>query len=222
MGFNSRTLRRQKLWVLGITLLTGIAVSCSSAYYSAWEMLGKEKRDLLRSNVETVQNDQEKAADQFEDALDRLRSLYEVDADELEKVYDKIKDDYEDATGRAENISERIDTIDEIANDLFKEWEREIGEISNTTYQAKSRQQLEQTKVKYAALAGSLKKAEAGMEPVLTHLKDNVLFLKHNLNAAAIGGLGTEMDEIESDIESLIVDMRASIAEADEFLAALG
>ena len=51
--------------------------------------------------------------------------------------------------------------------------------------------------------------------------KDNMLFLRHNLNAAAIGGLSTEMAGIEADIEQLIADMRASIAEADRFLQTL-
>ncbi len=216
---SARFLRKRRL--LGITILLGLVNSCSTAYYSAWEMLGKEKRDLLRSNVETVKKDQEKAADEFEDALERLRSLYKVDAGELEKVYDKIKDDYEDANDRAKDIRERIADIDSIAEDLFKEWDQEIGEISNATYRTKSRQKLDETKDKYASLAASLKKAESSMDPVLTHLKDNVLFLKHNLNAAAIGGLSSEMDRIGADIEELIADMRASIAEADRFLETL-
>jgi hypothetical protein len=196
-------------------------MSCSTAYYSAWELLGREKRDLLRSNVETVKKDQEKAADVFEDALESLRGLYEVDAGGLEKAYDEIKDDYENATDRAAEIGDRIDTIDSIAEDLFDEWDREIDEISNASYRAKSREKLEETRGKYAVLAASLKRAEASMDPVLTHLKDNVLFLKHNLNAAAIGGLSSEMDRISADIEELIADMRASIAEADRFLATL-
>jgi uncharacterized protein YukE len=207
----------------GLTILVFAlaGISCSTAYYSAWEMLGKEKRDLLRSNVETVKKDQARAADEFEDALERLRSLYTVDAGDLEKTYDTIKDDSEDATDRAQEISNRIDTIESIAQDLFDEWDREIGEISNETYRTKSREQLDETKTKYAALASSLKKAESSMDPVLTHLNDNVLFLKHNLNAAAIGGLSTEMAGIEADIEQLIADMRASIAEADRFLQTL-
>ena len=221
-GMRIATLTQPRPWALGMAVVVGFATACSTAYYSAWEMLGKEKRDLLRSNVETVKKDQEKAADRFEDALERLRSLYEIDAGDLEKAYDKIKDDYEDSKNRAGDISDRIDTIDEIAEDLFFEWEKEIDEISTQTYRNKSRKQLEQTQKKYAALATSLRKAESSMDPVLTHLKDNVLFLKHNLNAAAIGGLSSEMDQIESDIEELIADMRASIAEADRFLSTLG
>ena len=201
--------------IAGLALVSG---SCSTAYYSAWEMMGKEKRDLLRSNVESVQKEQEQAAEQFEDALERLRTLYEVDGGELEKTYDKFKGDYEDAEKRADDERDRNHTIDEVANDLIEEWEQEIDEISNASYRSKSSEKLAETRTKYAELEASLRRSEASMDPVLTHLKDSVLFLKHNLNAAAIGGLGAEMEAIESDIEKLIGEMRASIEEADSFL----
>lgn len=202
-------------------LVVVAVMGCSTAYYSTWEMLGKEKRDLLRSNVEEVRDDQQEAADQFESALDRLRELYDVDAGELEDVYDKLSTDYEKSKDRAEDLSDQIDKIDSIANDLFDEWEEEIGEISSPDLQAKSRQKLAESKASYSSLEAALRKSEASMEPVLTQLNDNVLYLKHNLNAAAVGGLSAEAAKIETDIEGLIADMEASIAEADRFLQSL-
>jgi len=216
--------RRARLTVFD-RALTGIAVAlmaaCSTAYYSTWEMLGREKRDLLRSNVEAVQDEQRAAADGFEDALDRLRGLYDVDAGDLEQTYDKLKKDLERSEARADGIRDRIEKIDSIANDLFEEWEGEIEEISNPSYRAKSRVKLDETRETFSGLAASLKRAEASMGPVLTQFNDNVLFLKHNLNAAAIGGLGAEIESIEADIEVLLADMRASIAEADRFLTTM-
>jgi chromosome segregation ATPase len=204
-------------------LAGGFAVAfiagCSSAYYSTWEMLGKEKRDLLRSSVEAVQKEQTEAAEGFEDALERLRGLYDVDANDLERTYDKLKDDLEEAEDRADDIHERIGKMSSIANDLFEEWEEEIDEISNSSYRTKSRQKLAETREKYGSLDASLRKAEASMAPVLTQLKDTVLYLKHNLNATAIGGLSAEVESIEGDIGNLLADMRASISEASEFLA---
>ena len=212
---------KQTLNLVVIAIVIAWTAACSSAYYSTWEMLGREKRDLLRSNVKAVQEEQREAADGFEDALDRLRGLYDVDAGDLEKIYDKLKDDFENSQDRAADIHDRIDKIDSIANDLFDEWESEIGEISNPSYQTKSRRKLDETKANYEGLASSLKKSDASMDPVLTQLKDNVLYLKHNLNAAAIGGLSAEVESIEADIETLLADMRASIAEADRFLSTL-
>jgi len=216
------TKKRTTSWVWVAAGLAVVAsVGCTTAYYSAWEMLGQEKRDLLRSNVSAVQEEQQEAADQFESALDRLRELTAVDAGELEDVYDDLNGDYEEAKLRADGVHERIEKIDSIANDLFVEWEAEIGEISSADMRTKSRKKLDETKRNYAGLESKLRKSEASMEPVLTQLQDNVLFLKHNLNAAAIGGLSAEVAGIESDIETLIADMRASIAEADRFLQTL-
>jgi len=216
------TKKRTTSWVwVAAGLAVAASVGCTTAYYSAWEMLGQEKRDLLRSNVSAVQEEQQEAADQFESALDRLRELTAVDAGELEDVYDDLNGDYEEAKLRADGVHERIEKIDSIANDLFVEWEAEIGEISSADMRTKSRKKLDETKRNYASLESKLRKSEASMEPVLTQLQDNVLFLKHKLNAAAIGGLSAEVAGIESDIETLIADMRASIAEADRFLQTL-
>jgi hypothetical protein len=216
------TTTRTTSWIwVAVGLAVAASVGCTTAYYSAWEMLGQEKRDLLRSNVSAVQEEQQEAADQFESALDRLRELAAIDAGELEDVYDDLDADYEKAKLRADSVHERIEKIDSIANDLFVEWETEIGEISSADMRMKSRKKLDETKRNYAGLESKLRKSEASMEPVLTQLQDNVLFLKHNLNAAAIGGLSAEVAGIESDIETLIADMRASIAEADRFLQTL-
>ncbi len=56
------------------------------------------------------------------------------------------------------------------------------------------------------------------MYPVLIKLKDYVLYLKHNLNAKAIGSLSGEMVSIEKDVEKLIRDMNVSIKEAESFI----
>lgn len=215
-------MKKDVTWVrLAGVVVLAVAMGCSTAYYSTWEMLGKEKRDLLRSNVEEVRDDQEETRDQFESALDRMRQLYDLDADDLEDAYDKLAEEYEKSVDRADELSDQIDKIDSIANDLFDEWENEIGEISSTELQAKSRQKLEESQRNYAGLEAALRKSEAGMDPVLTQLHDSVLYLKHNLNAVAIGGLSAETAKIEADIETLIEDMEASIAEADRFLKTL-
>jgi hypothetical protein len=64
--------------------------------------------------------------------------------------------------------------------------------------------------------------AAASMDPVLTRFHNRVLFIKGNLNAQAIASLkGTEV-ELGGDIDKLIKEMEASIAEADQFIAQIG
>ena len=61
-------------------------------------------------------------------------------------------------------------------------------------------------------------RAEKRLDPVLKPMRDRVLFLKHNLNAKALGGLTGELTSIQGDVDALVADLQASVAEADGFI----
>ena len=54
--------------------------------------------------------------------------------------------------------------------------------------------------------------------PVLSAFHDQVLFLKHNLNAQAIASLQDELTTVENETGILIQEMEKSIDEADAFI----
>ncbi len=205
-------------WVVflfcGLFFLSG----CKSAYYAGMEKFGKEKRHILIDNVEDVQNSQAKAQEEFKDALTRLKELYAFDGKELESFYKKVKSSYEDCDDRAGQIEKRIKDVKTVAGDLFVEWESEISLINDAKMKSSSRQSLKDAKVKYARLESVMQNSTKRMYPVLSKLKDYVLYLKHNLNAKAVGSLGSEVVSIEQDVTKLIADMNISIKEADNFI----
>ena len=195
---------------------------CQTTYYAVWEKLGKEKRHLLKDQVEKARSEQQEASEQFKDVLTRIKELYGFKGGELEEFYNKLKSDYEKSESRAQAVRGRIGKVEEIAKDLFKEWEKEINDISNEQFRIKSSESLRNTKKRYAQLRLAMTKAESSMNPVLRRFKDYVLYLKHNLNAQAIGALKKEVSTIEIEIERLIQDMMKSIAEGDNFLRSIG
>jgi hypothetical protein len=205
------------LYIFGLLLLS-LLVGCQTTYYTVWEQLGKEKRHLLEDQVEKAQSDQEAAAKQFKDVLTRIKEMYGFDGGDLEEFYNKLKSDYEECEERADMVTTRIEKVEQIATDLFEEWGREIDDISNSKLQSQSRQSLALTKRRYARLRVAMREAESSMKPVLTHLNDYVLYLKHNLNAQAVGALKEEVGDIENEVDRLIKDMSKSIKEADAFL----
>ncbi len=191
---------------------------CAPAYYAAMEKVGKEKRHLLKDRVEDVKNDQIKAQEEFKDALTRIRELYKLDGGELETFYDRLKASYEDCEDRAETIRKRMGQVNTLATDLFAEWKIEINEIRDTNLKSESRKALADAQIRYAKLKTAMDRSKTAMDPVLTKLNDYVLYLKHNLNAKAVGALGREVISIEGDVDRLIRDMGASIQEADQFI----
>jgi len=208
--------------VVKFVLLSVICIlvsGCGSVYYSTMEKFGKEKRDILIDNVENVQNSQAKAQEEFKDALTKIKELYAFDGGKLETFYNELKDSYEECDSRAKQIDERINRVQQVAKDLFKEWRMEIGQINDVKLKNSSKRSLNDAKTKYHKLETIMMKSTKGMSPVLTKLKDYVLYLKHNLNAKAVGSLSGEVVSIEKDVERLISDMNMSIKEAEAFIA---
>ena len=191
---------------------------CQSAYYGAWEKLGVEKRDILVDRVENAKESQEDAQEQFADALEEFSALINFDGGELEDVYDELNGEYEDSKAAAENVTARIDKVQSVADALFSEWEDELEKYDSAKLRRSSEEKLRATSRQYDTMIKAMRKAESRMEPVLTALQDNVLYLKHNLNASAVGALQGELETIQQDVSRLISEMKASVAESDAFI----
>jgi len=201
-----------------IAMLLG---GCQSVYYGTMEKLGYEKRDLLVDNVQDARKAQEAAKKQFESALAQFIAVTNFEGGDLEKQYRKLKGEYEDSDARAKDVHKRIAEVEQVAGDLFVEWEKELGQYKSAELRRTSQRQLLDTRSRYQKLIASLKRAEKKLDPVLAAFNDRVLFLKHNLNARAIASLRTNRAAIEADIGALIADMNKSIAEADQFIKAM-
>jgi hypothetical protein len=101
---------------------------------------------------------------------------------------------------------------------MFAEWKEELKQYSNEDLRKSSETKLNDTKARYNELITVMKDAASKMQPVLTAFNDQVLFLKHNLNAQAISSLQTTAANIQSDVNKLIADMERSIQEANQFI----
>ncbi len=199
-----------------ITLIS--LTACQSMYYGAMEKVGYEKREILVDRVDSARESQQDAKKQFESALEQFVAVTNYSGGELDKQYKSLKSAYEDSKSRAQEVHERIGSVEHVARALFNEWQAEIAQYSSKDLKHTSEQQLQNTKYSYKTLITSMKRAEKKIEPVLTAFHDRVLFLKHNLNASAITSLKTQKKSVEADIKSLIADMNKSISEADSFI----
>lgn len=202
------------------TLALSLA-ACSTIYYSAWEKLGYEKRDLLKSAVKAARGEQKDAGKEFQDALTQLKKLTNYNGGNLESAYNRFKSEFEDCEAQATAVRSQIREVDTVGRDLFREWESEIRHYENASLAADSRRKLADTRSRFELLSSSLHSAESTMDPVLRQFRDQVLYLKHNLNAAAIGSLRGTADNIQGDIQRLISQMNRSIADADSFIQTL-
>lgn len=208
-----------KRFSLFLALLT--LAACSTVYYETMEQFGVHKRDILVDRVEEARDSQEAAKEQFSSALEQFTTLLNFDGGDLQAAYESLNSEFEESESRAEAVSDRIRAVENVSADLFSEWEDELELYTNQTLRNSSAATLRQTRARYEQLVASMHAAEAKMTPVVNAFRDQVLFLKHNLNSRAIASLRTELSTIEGDISALIVDMENSISESNRFLSEL-
>lgn len=193
-----------------------------NAYYQSREsLLGHHKRDIVVVQVDQACESLKDSRDQFVDALEKFKSVARHDDSPLEQRYQQLKKRYDICRNKAEQVGLRIRAIEQVSEALFSEWEAELELYSNRSLRARSQQQLKKSRQQYGRLLKALQIAESRMHPVLAAFQDQVLFLKHNLNAHAIAALRHEFIEMGVDISKLIDVMERTIAEASQFVSVL-
>jgi hypothetical protein len=198
-------------------LLTG----CSSAYYGAMEKMGIAKREILVDRVEETRDAQNNAKEQFASALEHFLAVTKADGGELQRKYDSLNREFQRSEARAKEVRDRIAAVEDVADALFREWKQEMKQYSNASLRRESERELDRTRDRYDELIQVMRRAADRMEPVLATFRDQVLFLKHNLNARALASLTTTNRELEADISRLVADMEASIREAEDFIKSM-
>ncbi len=198
-----------------------LLLGCASAYYDALESIGVHKRDIFVDRIEESLEVRKEGQAQFESALEQFKTTVDFDGGGLEKAYNLFNDEYEESEEAANAISEHISAVESVADALFEEWSDELDLYTSPSLRRASERQYKSTQKKYQRLLASMRRVEESMQPVLATMRDNVLFLKHNLNARAIDTLKGELGSINRDMSKLVKNMQRSIAEAEAFITTL-
>jgi hypothetical protein len=213
---------RLLLAAVSAALLCSFPTGCflvRPVYYKTMAVFGQEKRDLLVSRVRKARDTQQDTQEVFKNALDQFSSVVHFDGGDLQKEYNRLSAVLERCEGRAEDVKSRIDAVEQVSSDLFKEWKSEIGQYQNADYRRDSEKKLRDTREACDRMLDAMRAAQKRIDPVLAVFRDQVLYLKHNLNARAIASLQGESARIESDVARLVDDLSKAIEEANRFIA---
>jgi hypothetical protein len=198
-----------------VALAVLLFAGCQKTYYTMLEQVGVEKRELLTKRVERAKESQGEAQQEFRDALEKFQAITGHRGGELEDRYDRLRDAFERSERRAEDVSERIDAVEDVAHALLDEWKSELGRYEDRSLRRRSEARLHETEGDVDRLLRAMHAAERSLRPVLQKLEDRVLYV----NAAALAGLEEDVPGLERDVDRLVREMQASIAEADRFIA---
>jgi hypothetical protein len=210
-----------RMVIIASAVVATASMGCQKAYYGTMEKLGVHKREILVDRVAEARDSGEAGEEQFASALGRFRATTDFQGGDLGEIYDTLEMEFDRCEERAETVGDRIAAVEDVGEALFDEWEAELAQYTSTKLRDDSRRKLDQTEQQYDRLLRAMHKAKAKIEPVLDAFRDQVLYLKHNLNAQAIASLQSELSSVETDVDALIRDMEKAIAEADDFIVAM-
>ena len=210
--------RLKKSLLIGLSGGFIFLCGCQKAYYGTMEMFGKHKREILVDNVTEARDAQNEAKEQFSSALEQFSSVVNFSGGDLEEKYTTLNTEFKRCKSKAGAVSKRVQDIRYVAQALFEEWEDELDLYTSDSLRKTSETKLRNTKERYTKLMLAMEKAESKMQPVLAAFQDQVLFIKHNLNAQAVASLQDELTTVENEIAILITEMERSINEADVFI----
>ena len=196
-------------------------VGCESIYFSAMEKVGIHKRDIFKDRIEEARDAQQASKEQFVSALDEFKKVLQVEETSLEKRYTILQSEYDDSEAAAQDVRDKIDAVESVSEALFEEWEEELELYQSEALKRSSQTKLRATRRQYNQLMGAMKKVASKMDPVLATLRDQTLYLKHNLNAQSITAVKAELGSIERDVAHLVRVMEVSISKADAFVKEL-
>jgi ElaB/YqjD/DUF883 family membrane-anchored ribosome-binding protein len=185
------------------------------------DRLWKEPRDLLVDRVEDARDAQQETIEEFQTAMEKFKAVTGFEGGELEAQYEKLKAAYERSADQSAEIGDKVDKVTLAANALLDEWRVELKDYHDERMRRMAEIKFDQTRAHAERLIASMRAVETRTKPVLALFRDQVLFLKHNLNARAISSLDRERVRIEGDVNILIAEMQAAIDEADRFIKAL-
>ncbi len=208
---------KQVKWIVLIAAIFSLT-ACETVVYDALEKVGYHKRDILIDRIDAAQESQTEGQEQFKSALEHFKSVVNFDGGDLEAVYNELSDEYEASVDAADEIHDRIESVENVADALFDEWQEELEQYSNASLRRDSERQLKDTRRRYSRLLAAMRRAEQAIDPVLASLKDNTLYLKHNLNARAIASLKNELSTVDDDVSALLTAMQKAINESNEFI----
>ena len=200
-------------------LMTSVGLSaCDTAYITAMDKLGYAKRDILSSRVKSARDAQEDVKKDIQSALEQFGKVVAYQGGDLEATYKTLNSELQSSEDSAETVRKRIRDVESVADALFSEWENELEQYSSADLRRKSEAKLAQTKNRYKYMLGAMNRAEQRIDPVLRPFRDQVLYLKHNLNARALAAMKGELVKVDAQVDRLVRDMNRSIAEADKFV----
>ena len=180
----------------------------------------KQVERLVKASGNTVKAIGETKV-QLMKTMDVYNALMADDAADRKKLYKNLQKEMDNTEKRRLKIAEEAAKMNAEADALFAQWGESAAAIENPDLRKRSEERLEATKASYAEIEAVGQKAADLYPPFMKDLQDQITYLGHDLNAAAVASLKPEAGKLNEKAKTLTRSLDDTIATANQKIGAL-
>jgi len=169
---------------------------------------------LIKKGEQTVKAVTE-AKQQLETTLANYNTIVDGKAADPKASYKDLGKAVKESEDRVANVSKQREEMDVEAAKLFASWKANMDVIGSPELKKKSQDRLEATQGRYGKIATAGKDARAEYDAFLGGLKDQITFLGHDLNPAALASLKPDAAKLNDRAQKMFVKIDGVSAAAN-------
>jgi septal ring factor EnvC (AmiA/AmiB activator) len=169
---------------------------------------------LIKKGEQTVKAVTE-ARQQLEKTLANYNTIVDGKAADPKASYKDLGKAVKDTEDRVADVTKRKEEMDAEAGKLFESWKASADGISSPDLKKKSQERLEATQARYGKIATAGKDARGEYDAFLKGLKDQITFLGHDLNPAALASLKPDAAKLNDRAKKMFEKIDGASAAAN-------
>ncbi len=207
-------------WYLILLVFIIYITGCQTTpYYQIRGLFGTEKKELMTDSVKGISESLYDAVDEFQVAALELNNVLFIG--NTEEKYEQLNDIYDDCRSEADCVKARIQTMEEMASEFFKERRSEISQYTSESLRTESQKKYDKIYREYTTFVETVKQTKAKFHGSLAKLNDQVMFLKHNKTLTSTPTLKDEFVKIGKKIDTLIKEIKEVAIKTDNFVVSI-
>lgn len=209
-----------KFSLLGLVLVV-VATLVLTAGPAKAQFDGQKQVDKLINKANDTIGAMRAARVQIGSTVDGYNTIMAGEAVDNRKAYKKLTKELSKSEKAAANVRTKAAAMDVVANDFFSNWEASLEGFSSEDLRQRSAERLNDTRKRYEEILEAAGEAGDAFDPFVTNLKDQILFLGHDLNPSAIQALQGDAKKLNGRAAEVFKDVDKTIVTASEYTASL-
>jgi Protein of unknown function (DUF2959) len=191
----------------------------AASFASAQEGVNQSET-LVKKGEQTVKAVTE-AKQQLEKTLANYNTIVEGKAADPKASYKDLGKAVKDSQDRVADVTRRKEEMDAEAGKLFASWKASVDGIGSPDLKKKSQERLEETQGRYGKIATAGKDARSEYDAFLAGLNDQITFLGHDLNPAALASLKPDATKLNDRAKKMFEKIDGVSATANASIDAM-